>query len=189
MKKSVLTMSALSLALLSGAASANVNDANLNANNVRFLGTVSQITCNLVPHVNGSATNIVNVGVVNVGTAALPSSGSEIPFTLKMDGKNTNTTTGCPAIDDTVTAHISFMGALDAKGLTNQSGTATDSYVEIVAKNNNDSKTTHITQGDNVRSLQGDKLATEGAMFSAKLRGGPTAGSYESAIAYQVQYE
>lgn len=40
-----------------------MNDSNLDANNVRFLGTVSQITCNLVPYVNGSATNVVNVGL------------------------------------------------------------------------------------------------------------------------------
>ncbi|EJH8995745.1 hypothetical protein NF634_002873 [Salmonella enterica] len=184
MKKSVFAMSVLSLALLSGAASANVNDSNLDANNVRFLGTVSQITCNLVPHVNGSATNVVNVGVVSVN-----SPGSEIPFSLKLDGKNTDATTGCPAIQDATTANISFMGALNEKGLTNQTGTATDSHVEILAKNNNDAKTTHIVQSDNMRSVAGKALKADGAKFTAKLVGGATAGSYESAIAYQVQYQ
>ncbi|EMI7380130.1 hypothetical protein V6973_004075 [Salmonella enterica] len=189
MKKSVFAMSVLSLALLSGAASANVNDSNLGANNVRILGTVSQITCNLVPHVNGSVTNVVNVGVVPVGSAATPSAGLEIPFSLKIDGKNTDGTTGCPAIKDAITANISFMGALNDKGLTNQSGTASDSYVEIVAKNSNDSKTTALVQGDNVRTVAGTELVANGAQFTAKLRGGATAGSYESAIAYQVQYQ
>ncbi|ECB6686736.1 hypothetical protein DSB34_23535 [Salmonella enterica subsp. enterica] len=189
MKKSVLAMSALSLALVSGVATAAVNDTNLDANNVRFLGSVSQITCNLVPHVNGSATNIVNVGIVPVGMAGAPSSGTEVPFTLKMDGKNADATTGCPAIDDAVTANISFMGALDDKGLANQSGTASDSYVEIVAKNTSDNKTAVLVQGDNMRSVAGDALAAEGAKFTAKLRGGTNAGSYESAIAYQVQYQ
>ncbi|EBF0937227.1 fimbrial protein PefA [Salmonella enterica] len=188
MKKSALAISALSLALLSGAASATVNDSNLDANNVRFLGTVSQITCNLVPYVNGSATNVVNVGVVSVGTADAYTQGAKIPFTLKPDNKNTNQDAGCPAITDTINANISFMGALDAKGLNNQSGTAKDSYVSIVATNA-DENTKAVVQGNNVRVVAGKALKEQGAMFTAQLFGGLTAGSYESAIAYQVQYQ
>ncbi|EBD0851813.1 fimbrial protein PefA [Salmonella enterica] len=188
MKKSALAISVLSLALLSGAASATVNDSNLDANNVRFLGTVSQITCNLVPYVNGSATNVVNVGVVSVGTAGAYTQGTKIPFTLKPDNKNTNADAGCPAITDTTKANISFMGALDAKGLNNQSGTAKDSYVSIVATNA-DNNTDAVVQGKNVRVVDGSVLKDAGAMFTAQLFGGQTAGSYESAIAYQVQYQ
>ncbi|EAM7383124.1 fimbrial protein PefA [Salmonella enterica] len=188
MKKSALAISVLSLAMLSGAASATVNDTNLGANNVRFLGTVSQITCNLVPHVNGSATNVVNVGVVSTGTGTAHTQGTKIPFTLKPDNKNTNADAGCPAITDSTQANISFMGALDSNGLNNQSGTATDSYVAIVATNADDNSTV-VTQGKNVRVVAGKALKEQGAMFTAQLFGGQTAGSYESAIAYQVQYQ
>ncbi|HHA7952860.1 TPA: fimbrial protein [Salmonella enterica] len=184
MKKSALAISALSLAMLSGVASATVNDANLNANNVRFLGTVTDTTCNLIPYVNGSATNVVNVGTVAKGL-----DGTAVEFLLKPDGKNQ-----CDAIVDTntpannKTAHIAFMGALTDTGLANQTGTAVDAYVEIVAINSTQT-TDPITQSDDVRQIAGTTLVTDGAKFTAKLKGGQTVGDYQSAIAYQVSYQ
>ncbi|HAF8219968.1 TPA: fimbrial protein PefA [Salmonella enterica] len=181
MKKSALAISALSLAMLSSVASATVNDANLNANNVRFLGTVTDTTCNLIPYVNGSATNVVNVGTVTKNTE-----GTAVDFSLKPDGKNQ-----CNTIADTTnpkTAHIAFMGALTDTGLANQSGTAVDAHVVILATNSTQ-KTEAITQSNDVRQISGATLATDGATFTATLHGGATVGDYQSAIAYQVSYQ
>ncbi|EAN1627464.1 fimbrial protein PefA [Salmonella enterica subsp. enterica serovar Reading] len=184
MKKSVLAMSALSLALVSGVATANVNDANLQANNVRFLGAVTDTTCNLVPHVNGSVTN-----VVNVGTVAKNAKGTPVEFSLKPDGKN-----DCSSIVDTnnpansKTAHIAFMGALTEQGLSNQSGTATDANLEIHATNSTQ-QNEKITQSNDVRQISGENLMDKGATFTATLHGGQVAGDFQSAIAYQVSYQ
>ncbi|EAB2297763.1 fimbrial protein PefA [Salmonella enterica] len=184
MKKSVLAMSALSLALVSGVATANVNDANLQANNVRFLGAVTATTCNLVPHVNGSVTNVVHVGTVTAG-----GTGDAAEFSLKPDGKN-----DCSSVVDTnnsansKTAHIAFMGALTDQGLSNQSGTATDANLEIVATNSTNT-TDPITQSDDVRQVLGTTLMKDGATFTATLHGGTAVGDFQSAIAYQVSYQ
>ncbi|EKQ5888511.1 hypothetical protein P5851_004414 [Salmonella enterica] len=184
MKKSVLAMSALSLALVSGVATANVNDANLQANNVRFLGAVTATTCNLVPHVNGSVTNVVNVGTVGTGGQGTP-----VEFSLKPDGKN-----DCSSVVDTTTpannktAHIAFMGALTDQGLSNQSGTATDANLVIFATNSTQT-TDPITQSDDVRQIEGINIMGDGATFTATLHGGTVVGDFQSAIAYQVSYQ
>ncbi|EED3682407.1 hypothetical protein FD93_002775 [Salmonella enterica subsp. enterica] len=183
MKKSALAIFVLSLAMLSGVASATVNDANLNANNVRFLGTVTDTTCNLVPYVNGSATNVVNVGTVTKGGTGTP-----VDFSLKPDGQN-----DCGTIVDknnptnNKTAHIAFMGALTDSGLANQSGTAVDANLVILATNSTQA-TDPITQSDDVRQVTGANIVGDGATFTATLHGGQTVGDYQSAIAYQVSY-
>ncbi|EDR9398808.1 hypothetical protein CC662_24200 [Salmonella enterica subsp. enterica] len=193
MKKVTLTMSVLSLALLAGSASAQTNDTNLQANNIRFLGAVSDTTCNLVPWVDGSVVNVVNVGVAPTNSTA-----DLVHFSLKAD---VNSATCSNIVDNTGTtpsykaASIAFMGALDSQGLANQSGSATDAYVEIIATNS-DKTSNPIVQGDVVRKIAGDKLvnqdgspAAEGATFTAQLHGGAQAGDYQSAISYQVSYQ
>lgn len=197
MKKSVLAISALSLALLAGNASARTNDVT-DANNVRFLGAVSAMTCNLVPWVNGSVNNVVNVGV-----AASKDKGPVVNFALKANPTDTNCSglagnaTANPAINAASSVSIAFMGPLDTKGLANQSGSASDAWVEIIATNaDNNKNTTAITQGDVIRDIAianiwditaGAPVAT-GATFTAQLNGGTQIGDYQSAIAYQVSY-
>ncbi|EAA8634476.1 fimbrial protein [Salmonella enterica subsp. enterica] len=198
MKKVTLTMSVLSLALLAGSASAQTNDTNLQANNIRFLGAVSDTTCNLVPWVDGSVVNVVNVGVAPVFNGTGSNSGATpVHFALKADGSTTcgGIITNAGGNTSYKAASIAFMGALDSQGLANQSGSATGAYVEIMATNSN-KNSAPIVQGDVVREIAGDKLvnvdgspAAEGATFTAQLFGGTKAGDYQSAIAYQVSYQ
>lgn len=64
MKKHLLTVSALALAVMSGSALA------ANGGDVQFIGTVTDTTCDIVPEANGAVSNVVQLGNVATSTAA-----------------------------------------------------------------------------------------------------------------------
>ena len=176
MKKSILVLSILSTALLSGTASA--------ANEVRFLGAVTDVTCDLVPEVGGAVKNVVQLGAVKpFKTGATDHNGAEIDFALKPANGAT-----CAAID-TLTATIAFDGNLNTQGLGAQSGAADDANVLIKAKNAQNNDTTPLVQGKNTRTFDGTDINTDGAQFSAQLVGGTKIGDFQTAIAYAVSYQ
>lgn len=172
--KKTLILSALSLALLSGAASA--------ANEVRFLGAVTDTTCSLAPSVGGSVNSLVNLGTAGTNASAAP-----VEFALKA-----GTEAGCTALVAGDMVHITFSGPLDAAGLKAQAGTATDAIVEIKALNEQSNNANIITSGSDTRVFTGDKFTdstAEGAKYSATLVGKTLPGDYQSALAFAVTYK
>lgn len=156
-----------------------VNTASAANGDVQFIGSVSGTTCDLVPEVGGAVNKVVQLGTVTPSTA-----GTAVDFTLKPAAGTT-----CTGIDSK-TASIAWTGQFDGQGLTAQSGTATDAWVKLVAKN---SKTADkpMVQGDVSAEFEGAKFNTtgEGAKFSAQLNGGTIAGNYLSAAAFVVSYK
>ncbi|HGC4021628.1 TPA: hypothetical protein ACIYJ1_005206, partial [Escherichia coli] len=81
----------------------------------------------------------------------------------------------------------------DTNKLNNQNGSATGSYVELKAKNGATNTANHydlIGKGkDTVQFTFSDATAANGFEYTAKLMGGQTAGTFESAAAYTIVYE
>lgn len=174
--KKLLVLSALSLALLSGTATASSGD-------IRFVGAVTDVTCNLVPSINGSVNNVVQLGTASLTTPATP-----VDFSLKSDGAD-----DCATLADDRVVNITFVGSLTDAGLASQSGLATDAYVEITSKNSSVSADDAIpvTRSSDTRKFTGNLFKTsaaDGAQFQAQLHGQTQVGDYQSAIAYVVAY-
>lgn len=172
--KKLLALSALSLALLSGTATASSGD-------IRFVGAVTDVTCNLVPSVGGSVNNLIQLGTASKTIPATP-----VDFSLKSDGKD-----DCSTIADDRVVNITFVGPLTDAGLASQSGLAADAYVAITSPNATEDKTTVISKGSDTRKFTGNLFKTStaaGAQFKAQLHGQTQVGDYQSAIAYVVAY-
>lgn len=175
--KKLFSLSALSLVLLSGNALAANGE-------IRFVGAVTNVTCNVVPSVNGSTNN-----VVQLGTASLSTPATAVNFSLKSDGLN-----DCDSIEEAGNVVISFAGSLTEDGLANQSGLATDAFVQIKSVNatETDSENSNaIKSGDDRRTFAGalfKTAAADGAKFTAQLHGKTAKGDYQSAISFAVAY-
>lgn len=174
--KKLFALSALSLALLSGTATASTGD-------IRFVGAVTDVTCNLVPSVNGAVNNVVMLGIASLDTPSAP-----VDFSLKSDGLG-----DCGTLADAGVVNITFGGTLTDQGLANQSGLATDAYVEIMSKNSSEAADNAIavTNGSNTRKFTGNLFkssADAGAQFQAQLVGQTQVGDYQSAISFVVAY-
>ena len=173
MKKNLLAVSALALAVMSGPAMAS--------NEVQFLGVVTDTTCDLVPEVNGSVKNLVQLGSV-----AKSATGTPVEFTLKANAA----TTGCGTSDlATKVATISWAGQFNATGLSNQNGAATDAVALISTKNAKTTPVQAITVSKTSAEFDAPGLTTDGAQFTATLKGGSVVGDYNSAAAYVVSYK
>lgn len=178
MKKSLFAVSALALAVMSGSAMA--------ANDVQFIGAVTDTTCNLVPEVNGATVNVVHLGTVATGAAGKP-----VEFTLKRGSD-----AGCSALTNTgapTSATIGWQGPFNAAGLSNQSGTATGAVMTLKTVNAKDTQKT-ITNAVSSADFDVSKIATsagtaDGAKFEATLTGGATAGTFISSAAFAVAYK
>ncbi|MBC6504702.1 fimbrial protein [Citrobacter freundii] len=172
MKKNLLAVSALALAVMSGSAMA--------ANEVQFLGVVTDTTCDLTPSVNGS----VN-GLVQLGSVTKTATGTPVDFALKADP----TAPGCGTADlQGKVATIGWNGPFNTDGLKPQSGTATDAVALIASKNAQTTAIQPITQSHLSAGFDASILTTDGAQFTAALKGGAVAGDYQSAAAYVVGY-
>ncbi|EHI3197143.1 TPA: fimbrial protein [Salmonella enterica subsp. enterica serovar Muenchen] len=176
MKKYAIALSALSLAVLSGTASASKGD-------IYFLGAVSDATCDLGVSVGGVVNNTIQLGTTQVNTESTP---------VKFELKPVNPTAGgCDSLDNTNNVHITF-GAygLSNEGLPSQSGQATDAYVKVFSENSSEAadNNIHIKQGSETRKFKGDVIKSDGAKFKASLMGGAEKGDYHSALAFAVTY-
>ncbi|ECF0162545.1 fimbrial protein PefA [Salmonella enterica] len=173
MKKYAVALSALSLAFLSGTATASKGE-------VRFLGAVTDTTCDVSVSVGGSVNNMIQLG-----TTTLNNSGSPVDFTLKA-----NKTTSCNSLQDNAPVNITFSGPLTSNGLGIQSGLATDAYVEVKSKNSSTSTDNNIAikQGSDTRTFKGSDIKGNGATFSAKIVGINEKGDFQSSLAFVVAY-
>ncbi|ELV6918006.1 fimbrial protein PefA [Salmonella enterica] len=175
MKKQFLAVSALALAVMSGSALAAPQD-------VQFVGTVTDVTCDIKPEVGGTTGNYVQLGNVTAGQT-----GSEQLFTLKADaGTGANS---CGSLVANKTATVSWIGGFNGEGLTAKTGTATDAVALISTVNASGqqvSMTNTATEADfNAANLTNGT----GLQYKAQLKGGTKLGDYISSAAFLVTYK
>lgn len=170
MKKQIIA-SAIAMTMVAGSAMAQHGD-------VKFFGNVSEITCDVTPSVDGSISDLVQLGTVSP-----KKEGEAKKIILKakdISGGNCASLAG-------KTASIAWTGNLTSEGIGAQGGLAQDAYVILAPANGNDSEV--IKASHNTAEFDAGKLATEGFKFTAKLKGGDTAGDFQSAAAYAVTYK
>lgn len=170
--KKVILASAIALSFVG-----MVNTASASATSeVRFIGAVSTVTCDLQAEVDGSVNSMVQLGTAKIDTAATP-----VEFSLKPKAGQNCDLTG-------KTADISWGGAFSPNGLKSQSGAADDAWVKLTAINskvpNSLINSTALTT-----SWDGPTVINDGAKFRAELNGGKKAGDYHSAAAFAVAYK
>ncbi|HII3146300.1 TPA: fimbrial protein PefA [Citrobacter braakii] len=170
MKKNLLAVSALALAVMSGSALAANGE-------VQFLGVVTDTTCDLKPEVGGTVNNLVQLGTVAKSTA-----GTVVNFALKADAAQA----GCAAL--TGKATIGWAGPFSNNGLKAQSGLATDAWTKIDTVNADTTPAQNINSTHLSSLFDATKLTSDGAKFTAQLNGGLIAGNYQSAAAFVVAY-
>ena len=174
MKKQFLAVSALALAVMSGSALAAPQD-------VQFVGTVTDVTCDIKPEVNGTTGNYVQLGNVNKGQT-----GAEMLFALKADAGTGNV---CSTAVAQKTATVSWLGGFDGTGLTAKTGTATDAHALITTVNASGQQvlmTSTTTEADfNAANLTNGT----GLQYKAQLKGGTQLGDYISSAAFLVTYK
>lgn len=171
MKKNLLAVSALALAVMSGSALAANGE-------VQFLGVVTDTTCDLKPESGGTVNNLVQLGTVAKSTA-----GTVVNFALKADAAQA----GCAAL--TGKATIGWAGPFSNTGLKAQSGLATDAWTKIDTVNADGAQAAQNINSTHLSSdFDATQLTTAGAQFTAQLQGGNIVGDYQSAAAFVVAY-
>lgn len=175
MKKQFLAVSALALAVMSGSALAAPQD-------VQFVGTVTDVTCDIKPEVGGTTGNYVQLGNVTAGQT-----GNAELFTLKADG---GTGPGsCGTLVTNKTATVSWIGGFNGEGLTAKTGTATDA-VAIITTVNSTGQQVAMTSTTNEAEFNAANLTNgTGLQYKAQLKGGTKLGDYISSAAFLVQYK
>lgn len=174
MKKQFLAVSALALAVMSGSALAAPQD-------VQFVGTVTDVTCDIKPEVGGTTGNYVQLGSVTAGQT-----GSEELFTLKADGASNN----CATTVAGKTATVSWIGSFNGQGLTAKTGTATDAVAVITTVNATSQNQVVMTSTTNEAEFNAANLTNgTGLQYKAQLKGGTKLGDYISSAAFLVQYK
>lgn len=168
--KKLMIASAIAMSMAAGSAMASQGE-------VQFFGNVTAETCDLVPEINGSVNNMIQLGSAKVNGEAQP-----VDFAFKK----------ASGVDCTAAAAknatITWSGNLGAEGIMNQTGLAKDAHVELTAKNAT-TQNTLITSAKHTAEFDKSKLDGEGYLFSAKLKGGATPGDFQSVAAYAVTYQ
>ncbi|WP_097506621.1 fimbrial protein [Escherichia coli] len=166
-----MIVSAIAMVMVAGSAMASQGD-------VQFFGNVTAATCDVSPKVDGGVTDMVQLGTVSINNA-----GKEIPLVFKA----TNAQGGdCQALNGK-TATVTWAGPLTDKGIANQNGVANDAYVILTSTNAKVDQA--ITKDDNSVDFDATKVIGDGLAFKAQLKGGATAGDFQSAAAYAITYQ
>lgn len=171
MKKNLLVVSALAMAVLSGSAMA----AN-NGGEIQFVGSVTDKTCDIVTDVNGATKAAIQLGSVSVSTV-----GTAVPFSLKLADATCDLGTN-------TSADFTFVSpTLGATGLANNGGTATGAWTKLTPKNA--TAGTDISSSHQTATVLVTALKADGAKFEAVLNGGTIAGTYMSQVSFAVAYK
>lgn len=178
--KKLAIITAIGMAIASGSAMA------AQTGEVQFFGNVTAATCNIIPEIDGAVNNLLQLGTVsNGGTGAGNDIGDEIPFALKAAPNDA----GCKALGSTKSALVSWDGPLNAVGVQNVGGLATDAVVLLATVNAKTTPVTSVTSGKNTVEFIENLVNTDGYKFTAQLKGGTTVGDFKSAAAYAVTYQ
>lgn len=174
MKKAIIA-SAIAMTMGSGSAMA------AQSGDIQFTGNVSAVTCDLAPVVNGTSTNMVQLGTV----APSATKGVEMPFSLKVVNA---ADAACAALTATQTATIAWTGSFNNEGLTNQSGKATGAVLLLKTANAKTTQVQAMTSSTNFAEFEANKVI-DGFKFTAELKGGSTPGNFASTASYAVTYQ
>ncbi|QST30880.1 fimbrial protein (plasmid) [Escherichia albertii] len=169
MKKLILA-STIAMTMVAGSATASQGD-------VKFFGSVTEVTCDVTPEVGGNVSNLIQLGSVEKGQL-----GKEVGLVFKA----TSNTGGCAQLAGK-TASIAWSGNLTADGIGNHGGAAQGAYV--ILKPANGKNDTAISSANNVSEFEAEKAGTDGFKYTAQLKADNTPGDFQSAAAYAVTYQ
>jgi len=148
-----------------------------NGGDVHFIGSVTDVTCNINPVVDGVQKDTIQLGTMKVdGTGA-----AEVAFSLVPDSA------ACLA---KTAANVGWQsGALTPEGLGNHSGTATGAFIKLTAVNTASTAISSITQNAPFTNNAGIKSFDFKAQL-AKNAGvtAATPGSVLATATYTVAY-
>ncbi|MDD8654788.1 hypothetical protein LAX21_20010 [Escherichia coli] len=174
--KKLMIASVVAMSMTAGSAMAAMGDAG-SQGQVQFVGTVAAKTCDVVIDGAGAVNNLIQFGTVTKGAT------SQKNFSVKL--KDPTCVAGLNK------AHFTWVSTnFNSKGIANQSGTASDSWVKLNAVSGTNTSTTvaDITSTNNVVDFN-IADATQGFGYQAVLNAGQTPGTFETAAAYSVVYE
>lgn len=174
--KKLMIASAIAMTMAAGSAMADVQQGS--QGEVQFVGTVAATTCDVVVSGDGAVNNMVQFGTTTANGTV------DKEFAVKL--KDPTCING-----STKATFAWYSPKLSEKGFENQSGTATDSYVELKAKDGADNAATRkdaITDVNNKIEFAVSQ-AEKGFEYQATLHAGTVPGSFETAAAYTVVYE
>lgn len=169
--KKLMIASAIAMTMAAGSAMASQGE-------IQFFGNVTAQTCDLEAEVNGAVNKVIQLGTATVNGEAQP-----VDFSLKAKDP-----ASCSEADK-LGAHVSWVGNLTANGIANQNGSAVDAHVELKGKNAKAGNDKPVSSTVTTIEFEQGKLAHDGLQFTAQLKGGATAGDYNSAVAYAVTYQ
>ncbi|HAM4877256.1 TPA: fimbrial protein [Escherichia coli] len=178
MKKSIIA-SIVALGLVSGLAQAADKE-------VQFVGSVTTVTCDIDPSVDGS--NSMMPGVIQLGSVKTGEAGTPVDFTFKPSAASQ---TDCDAMLDNGTVSLTWTSdKFTNDGLGAISGAATDAHVEITPQNAN-GVADFIKANGTTHEFSPTTLKTggDGLKYQAALRGGQVAGDFQSAAKFNFSYK
>ncbi|EEW1616128.1 TPA: hypothetical protein J5U03_002755 [Escherichia coli] len=179
--KKLMIASHIAMAMAASSAMATVQQGS--QGEVQFVGTVAAKTCDVIVSGDGAVNNQIQFGVVNVG------GNEKKEFTIKLKDP---TCIATPARAASSTAKFMWYSpALSEKGFKNQSGTATNAYVVLNAKDGADNTPTNsdvITDLNNAVDFN-ISLPEKGFVYEATLHAGDIPGSFGTAASYTIAYE
>lgn len=181
MKKSIIA-SVVALGLVSGLAQAAEKE-------IEFVGSVTKITCDITPVVDGAES--MTPGVIQLGSVHLNSYGKAVDFAFKPTPYATNIMS-CDEMDDNGTAVLTWSGdKFSSQGLQGLSGSATDAVVEIKAMNAKTGAGDIVTASGTEHEFEASLLKTggEGLKYKAQLVGGSQAGDFKTAAKFNFSYK
>ena len=153
------------------------------ADPVNFSGAVSTITCNTTVSQNGSA---VPASAISLGTVAPSATGSVVAFSITPDTTNA----GCQGLTATNTATTTWSGSFGPTGLTaSASSAASDANIDIKTANAKTTAVSAVTSSSLVKDVAGDVFKTDGAKYTAALKGGTKTGALTATAIYTMSYQ
>lgn len=191
MKKSMIA-SLVALGLVSGLAQAADKE-------VKFVGSVTAVTCDIEPSVDGSDSMLPNT--IQLGAVAKGAAGKEIDFRFKPSVTAGNQSS-CDSMQDNGTVSLTWTGdtfsgqglgiipALDANGNPLSTAQATDAFVEITPKNTK-TASSFIQASNTTHEFAPATLKTggDGLQYKAVLKGGQIAGAFQTAAKFNFSYK
>ncbi|HBM9250536.1 TPA: fimbrial protein [Escherichia coli] len=174
MKKLILT-SVIAMAMSAGVAQANTGD-------LQFIGSVSDVTCNIVVENDGVVTNVIQLGTTTPGAKAAP-----VDFALKAADP-----TAC-TLDAVTSAEVAWASpTINSTGLGNGGGTATGTNMTLTAVSATGGAKP-IKKGSNFATFTAADVNGNGFKFQAQLDAetsqAATVGSFTAAAAFAVAYK
>ncbi|EGE2290361.1 hypothetical protein [Escherichia coli] len=180
MKKSIIA-SVVALGLVSGLAQAGEKE-------IQFVGSVSTVTCDIDPSVDGSST--IMPGVIQLGAVKTGALGTAVDFAFKPSAVSGNQES-CDAMLDNGTVSLTWTSdKFTNDGLGAMSGAATDAHVEITPRNAK-TQASFIKANATTHEFESSTLKTggNGLQYKAALHGGSVAGDFQSAAKFNFSYK